>query len=145
MSMQRALERAVRSEGTDKKRWLSDAPKHISLGIEGENLAASYLLSRGYSIIDRNVRYKWGEIDIIALYNDEIVFAEVRTRHTNKVMPADTTVGPSKIAKLIRSAKTWAESRMYEGYYRIDLIAITVSEGEAPVIEHIKDITEAIK
>lgn len=145
MSMQRALERAVRSEGTDKKRRLSDAPKHISFGIEGENLAASYLLSHGYSIIDRNVRYKWGEIDIIALYNDEIVFAEVRTRHTNKVMPADTTVGPSKIAKLILSAKTWAESRMYEGYYRIDLIAITVSEGEAPVIEHIKDITEAIK
>ena len=145
MSMQRALERAVRSEGTDKKRRLSDAPKHISLGIEGENLAASYLLSHGYSIIDRNVRYKWGEIDIIALYNDEIVFAEVRTRHMNKVMPADTSVGPSKMAKLIRSAKTWAESRMYEGYYRIDLIAITVIEGKAPVIEHIKDITEAIK
>ena len=145
MNLDRALKRSVKHNDSSEPLSTSNHPQHISLGIGGENIAVSYLLSQGYSIIDRNVRFKCGEIDIIASDKDEIVFVEVRTRHVSVIMPSGMTVGPSKIAKLVRSARTWAESRMYEGFYRIDLVAITVSEGKTPVIEHIKDITEAIQ
>ena len=59
-------------------------------------------------------------------------------------MPPEFTVGPEKIKKLKRAARIWTESRRYTGFWRIDLIAITIREGSGPSIEHIKDITEGI-
>ena len=46
----------------------------------GENIAVSYLEKIGYKIIDRNFECRQGEIDIVALDNDIIVFIEVKTR-----------------------------------------------------------------
>ena len=54
------------------------------LGQIGEELAALYLERNGYKIIERNFRYKKYEIDIIAKYNKELVFIEVKTR-SNKI------------------------------------------------------------
>jgi putative endonuclease len=50
------------------------------LGTLGEELAATYLLSQGFSLLDRNVRTRRGEIDLIAFDGDVLVFAEVKTR-----------------------------------------------------------------
>ncbi len=46
----------------------------------GERLAKEYLLSQGYKILELNYRNKIGEIDIIALYKNILVFIEVKTR-----------------------------------------------------------------
>ena len=50
------------------------------IGNLGENIAAKYLESSGYHILDRNFRARQGELDIIAVDNDELVFVEVKTR-----------------------------------------------------------------
>ena len=49
-----------------------------------------------------------------------------------------------KIKKLKKAARIWTENRKYTGFWRIDLVAITLKEGSGPSIEHIKDITEGI-
>jgi len=148
MTLKRALEKSVNT-AKDEMRAIhkhidSACPAHLKLGAAGEHIAAEYLLSKGLRIIDRNVHYRRGEIDIIAQDGDEIVFAEVRTRSVGLIMPADRTVGPDKLKKLMLAARTWAEEKNYNGFWRIDLIAITINENKKTDIEHIKNITEGI-
>lgn len=148
MSLKRALEESLASfpdfkpvkDNSVKK----NIPEHLKRGIYGENLACEYLERKGYKIIDRNKRYRNGEIDIISQYDGDIVFVEVRTRKENPYMPADTTVGPEKTKRLMNAVNNWVTSNNYTGFYRIDLIAITVSENKSDSIEHIEGITEVM-
>jgi putative endonuclease len=153
MSLERALKRSLqernkvstqKSSGKDQSDPSKKLPLHLQTGKYGEEKAAEYLTQIGYRIIAKNVSCRHGEIDIIANDGDEIVFVEVRTRSFGWVMPPEFTVGPEKIKKLKRAARIWTESRKYIGFWRIDLIAITIKEGSGPSIEHIKDITEGI-
>lgn len=150
MTLERALQRSVEKtkyQHCNKKQTsISLQPSHLVLGNRGEEMAVEYLIANDYEIIDRNTRYSWGEIDIIAkdIESNDLVFVEVRTRSIGKLIPADKTVGPNKLKKLIRSSRSWTESREYSGFWRIDLVAITVNENQAAKIEHIKNITEGI-
>lgn len=54
-------------------------PRH-HLGRLGERLAAEHLERRGCSIVTRNHRTRFGEIDLIAVEGDTLVFVEVKTR-----------------------------------------------------------------
>ena len=50
----------------------------------GENIACEYLEKDGYQIITRNFNCFYGEIDIIAIKNSELIFIEVKTRCQNE-------------------------------------------------------------
>lgn len=154
MTLKRALELSMRRQEqlTDtgpvrpvKKYPEENKPGHLVLGAAGEEMAVEFLTAEGLKIIDRNVRYRWGEIDIVARDGDEIAFVEVRTRSVGRLLPPDRTVGPDKLRKLVKAARTWTEGKHYEGFWRIDLVAITLDRRSAPVIEHIRDITEGIQ
>lgn len=148
MTLARALERSIGKKTGDtsnKHTQQKNIPGlgHIALGEFGEELAAGFLIEKGYRIIQRNVFFRYGEIDIIARDGDEIVFVEVRTRTNGKLAPPETTVGPRKLRTLVRCAYAWVDSVRYIGFWRIDLVAITITNTENK-IEHIKTITEAI-
>lgn len=113
---------------------------HLEFGAEGEKLAASVLARRGWRILGRNVRVGNGELDIVAMDGDELVFVEVRTRSVGRVLPPDMTVGPRKIKKLLRAARRYVEKISYEGNWRIDVAAITEDCGERR-IELFSDVT----
>lgn len=151
MSFERALEESLNPIGFDEV--VSDTsdsainfsmPDHLKLGVIGENIAVSYLLKKGYRILDRNKHYRTGELDIIATDCDEVVFVEVRTRRNNPFLPADQTVGPDKLHKLTSAVSSWITEMQYDGFCRIDLIAITIYPNRENKIEHIKSITEAM-
>lgn len=150
MSLERALSQSVKKslraakQDASKEGSAEETAPHLKLGRLGENMAAEYLASCGYTILARNVSYKWGEIDLICQCGDEIVFVEVRTRSVGRLLPPEMTVGPNKLHKLTKSAKAWTESRQYSGFWRIDLLAITFSKDNSHKIEHIKNITEGI-
>lgn len=153
MSLERALKRSLqernkvstqKSSGKDQSDPSKKLPLHLQTGKYGEEKAAEYLTHIGYRIIAKNVSCRHGEIDIIADDGNEIVFVEVRTRSFGWLMPPECTVGPEKIKKLKKAASIWTENRKYTGFWRIDLVAITLKEGSGPSIEHIKDITEGI-
>lgn len=147
MTLERALLKAIsmRTDSKEKQKATKSLPEHLKLGVQGENSAAEYIISRGYTVLARNVNYRFGEIDIVARENDEIVFVEVRTRSVGYILPADRTVGPDKLKKLMRAANIWVENNQYSGFWRIDLIAITIDVHGNEHLEHIKDITEGIK
>ncbi len=118
-----------------------EAP-NAALGAAGEELAARYIADLGWRIVDRNVRIGHCEIDIVARDGEELVFVEVRTRRDNPVAAPEETVGPAKLEKLCRAASLWTQKMNYGGFWRVDLIAVTVSGSGEMKPEHIKSITE---
>ena len=76
-------------------------------GDRGEEAAAAALECRGYTILERQYRCRWGEIDLIARTAEGILcFVEVKTRSPRAIAPPREAVTPSKRRKL-RAAAAW--------------------------------------
>lgn len=146
----RALEKSVARENngarrmTERRQETAGRPAHLVFGDAAEETAARYLAGLGYEIRDRNVRVGHCEIDIIARDGDELVFAEVRARRANPVAAPEDTVGPVKLERLTRAAELWTQNENYLGFWRIDLVAVTLYDNGEMNIELIKNITEPL-
>lgn len=112
------------------------------LGESGERLAAAHLEARGYRIIGRNVRLSnSGEVDIIALDGDTLVFVEVRARRGEMGLAAQS-ITPRKAARMLRHAENY-EADEYESR-RIDLVVVEIDAGGRLVgVEHFADAVSA--
>ena len=76
-------------------------------GTRAEELAAKYLTSAGLKLVARNYRSRFGEIDLIMLDGETLVFIEVRYRASNKYGGALASVDAKKQAKLSKTATTY--------------------------------------
>ena len=100
-------------------------------GKKGEDLACRYLKEQGYRILDRNVRYKLGEIDIVAQIDDTICFVEVKARtRMDYGMPRDA-VNAREQQKLVRCAQLYL--KLHPGFAerfspRMDIVEILYRE-----------------
>jgi len=108
------------------------------LGRWGESLAARYLERKGYAIVERNARTPYGEIDLIVLDGDTVVFVEVKTRRSKRFGWPEEAVTLRKQEHLLAAAQSFLVSHPeLEGDWRFDVIAIRqVRPGEAPEITH---------
>lgn len=95
-------------------------------GVNKETQAVNYLESLGYTIITRNYRIKGGEIDIICLDSEYIVFVEVRSGKHNPHFPIEETINTRKRERIIYTAESYM-SRFLEEMMpmRFDVITIT--------------------
>ena len=98
----------------------------LNTGKFGEDAAAEYLVLNGYVIIDRNLRFRVGELDIVALDTDGCtVFVEVKTRKNADYGYASEFVDRNKQKRLIRAAELYSGRDIYmrfdiiEVYYRL--------------------------
>ena len=99
------------------------------LGQRGEDLAAAHLQERGYAVRERNWRCTAGEIDIVAVDGDCLVFVEVRTRRGQEYGTPEESVTPAKQAKLVVVAQTYLQRRSWDGDWRIDVVAVEMTSG----------------
>ena len=107
-----------------------------NLGIWGENKAVVFLIQNGYTILDRNARTSYGEIDIVARKTGITVFVEVKTRSTQTYgLPEDSITAPKR-EKLIQSAAAYLQSHPeLDGGWQIDVIAIqNIQPGPLQII-----------
>ncbi|NTU53771.1 MAG: YraN family protein [Chlorobiaceae bacterium] len=74
------------------------------LGSEGEKIAARYLVTQGFRIVECNYRFHRNEIDIIAYDGDELCFIEVKTRASLETGHPAESVTPRKIREIVRAA-----------------------------------------
>ena len=98
----------------------------LRLGERGEALAWNFLSKEGYSILEKNYRTRFGEIDVIARKKDVLVFLEVKTRRDHAFgLPAES-VDWRKQQKLIRVAEAYLQAKGLENRSaRFDILSIT--------------------
>jgi putative endonuclease len=105
----------------------------------GERFAEKFLVQKGYKIIERNFYCKVGEIDIIALDKDTLVFVEVKTRWSRKFGRPEEAVDGRKLAKIARSGEYFAlENDRLPKKRRIDVVAVEVIGGKVKSAKLIK-------
>lgn len=116
-----------------------------ALGAAGEDLAAAYLEARGYRILERNYRRRWGEADVIAVDADGThVIVEVRSRSDRRyAVEAAQSVGPRKQRQLRRLAHGLLAEQETEIDIRVDVMIIAPDHsGRLTVVAHIQDAIE---
>ena len=113
------------------------------LGDRGERAAAKYLKQQGYRLLARQSRSRIGEIDLIALDGDTIVFVEVKTRSSHAAGHPTEAVTVVKQRQLTRTALAWLKRRkLLDARARFDVVAITWQETGPPLIEHYQNAFE---
>lgn len=106
-------------------------------GDRGERTAAVFLRKKGYRILARQSRSFIGEIDLIAMDGERIVFVEVKTRASHVAGHPSEAVTPAKQRQLTRAALVWLKRRrLLDRPCRFDVVAITWAEGTTPKIDH---------
>jgi putative endonuclease len=121
---------------------VSDDLRH-RLGAAGERLAAEHLQRRGFAILERNYRTRWGELDIVAFDGRTLAFCEVKTRRAGgRTGGALEAVGPRKQAKVRKMAGSWLAERRERpraDRLRLDAIGVTVdAAGRLVRLEHLE-------
>jgi putative endonuclease len=111
----------------------------------GEDKAISLLISKGYKILKRNYFSAYGEIDIIGLFNDTVVFCEVKTRTTlsSDFDIALRAVSKNKQNKMKKTAQIFlSKNPIYENFFTsFDVIAILINP--ATKLTNIYHLSEA--
>ena len=113
---------------------MSDDRRQI-LGELGETLACDELRRRGYAILERRYRTRYGEIDIVARHGDVLVFVEVKARMGEAFGSGAEAVTAYKQRRVAQMAADFlVRRRLHDRPCRFDVVSIAVGEG-APHIE----------
>ncbi|MEK7077910.1 MAG: YraN family protein [Patescibacteria group bacterium] len=141
---------------------------HIEIGKIGENIACSFLEKRGYKVIERNFKRKWGEIDIVCskkesvinllsstwnnvmggiknvlrgTSNKKLVFVEVKTLKNNQFLKPEDNLTANKQRKLIRTCQLYISEKNIDPdiEWRIDAVLITLDTiRKKAKVKHLK-------
>ncbi len=110
------------------------------IGRKGEKLARRFLKRKGYRILAKNYTCAAGELDLIALDSQTIVFVEVKSRHDETHADPEDTVTVAKRRKLHQVARYWLAGRRADSYTcRFDVVAVTLCESGKAQIRHTTD------
>jgi len=103
----------------------------------GESIAATFLVKRGFSVIQRNYSKKVGEIDIICKKGETVYFVEVKTlvkasvsRETGDSFRPEDNIHPGKIKRMERAIQTYIGETDYEGEWEIIAVAVELNKEE---------------
>jgi putative endonuclease len=97
-------------------------------GRQAEEIAADYLAARGYSIIARNFECRIGEIDIIARNDGDLVFVEVRSRHSLFGPDPAYSVNRHKQRKILKTAQYYLVRHFrQEPPVRFDVVLVNMT------------------
>lgn len=109
----------------------------ISKGCSGEQLVCDKLVQNNYRILERNIRHKFGEIDIVAEKEDTVCFVEVRTRDNARLGHPLETISPTKQKRVRRAAEAYLmHKRISNRAIRFDVAYILWSTMEFGYVEN---------
>jgi putative endonuclease len=111
-----------------------------NLGILGENLACAALRHRGYAVLARRYRTRFGEIDIVARDGETVVFVEVKARRTSRLGAAAESIPFWKRRRIAAMALDYlAGTGGVHRRCRFDVVAIDEAGEKNPRVRIIED------
>ncbi|SDR76003.1 putative endonuclease [Gillisia sp. Hel1_33_143] len=111
---------------------------HNDLGKKGEQLAAEFLISKGYKIVARNFRFQKAEVDIIARKNNILAIIEVKTRSSSNFGDPQEFVKARQIQHLVKAVDHFVSEHQLDVDVRFDIIAI-IKNSKQTKIEHLEN------
>ena len=104
------------------------------VGKHGETLARRHLEAVGYSILETNYRTASGELDLVAVKDETLVFVEVRTRSGAGFGLPQESVTHDKRSRLVAASQEYLQANQAEEReWRIDVVALEVDTRGRPV------------
>ncbi len=107
-------------------------PDRRNLGRAGEELALGFLSAQGWRLLARGVHSRYGELDLVGLEGEELVFVEVKTRASLRCGTPEEAWTGEKRRRLWKTAACYLSGRP-PTRVRFDLVAVRVREGEIGV------------
>lgn len=93
-------------------------------GHQAEDEAASWLMNRGYKIIERNVFTPGGELDLVAFEGETLCFIEVKARRSDEFGEAIEAVHVNKQRRIVKCAQYWLLDNPWDGECRFDVVGM---------------------
>lgn len=116
----------------------SVADERRSIGQAAEDAAAVWLARAGFAVLERNVRFREGEIDLVCRDGDAIVFVEVKCRRPHWGEGPGDAVSWDKRRRLVGLAQHYLKARrLTSARCRFDVVAVTVGRDGALAIRHL--------
>ena len=110
----------------------------IKTGTDGEDLAAAFLIEKGFKVLERNYRFKKSEIDLIVSRGNWLIFVEVKTRTSTAFGFPEEFVDYNKKLKILEGALEYMYVKDWQGNVRYDIVAVNIY-GDKHEIRHIED------
>ncbi len=109
----------------------------------GEDLAVAFLKKKGFKIIERNFRIRGGEIDIIAIHEDTLIFIEVKTRSSHEFGSPLEAIGYWKLKALVKTAQFYKVNHpKLPDAMRIDAVSVMLDrDNKMTNIELVRNIS----
>lgn len=112
-------------------------------GAWAEEEAAKYLVQQGFTILDRHVTSRFGELDLIAKDGDTVVAVEVRAKRSATFGTAIESLTNKKVTSIQSALYEYLEKHKFQNPIRIDVITFDPdSEGKIRM-EHVRGVEEA--
>jgi putative endonuclease len=100
-----------------------------ALGKKGEDLALQYLRKKGFTLLERNWRFRHKEVDIIAADGRDLVFVEVKTRSNEWFGTPEEAVDDKKQRYLMDAAEAYIRANNIDTNIRFDVVSIILKPG----------------
>ena len=110
----------------------------MTTGAKGEQMAADYLIRSGYDIVARNVRSRWGEVDIIASRGEDLAFVEVKSWSTLDKENLAQSIGAVKQRRIRSTAQSFLARRPELRERRIRFDVIFIPGGGDAGVDHME-------
>lgn len=119
------------------------AMSRAELGAFGEQLAVDHLTALGLTVLERNWRCRYGELDVVVadLERRALVFVEVKTRTSDAYGGVEEAVTRDKLRRLRRLAGVWLSGQRESwAHVRIDVIGVRICRGRDPELMHLEGV-----
>lgn len=110
----------------------------IKKGREGEEMAARFLIDKGFEIVERNYRHKRSEIDLIVKKDNWLIFVEVKLRSSDAYGYPEDFVDYKKAKNIVDGAEQYTYDKNWQGNVRYDIVSIRLQRDRTEIIQ-IKD------
>lgn len=114
---------------------------HLDIGKAGEKLAEEYLVNNGYTVVQRNWRYGYYELDLVVIKNDLLHFIEVKYRSSNFGGNPEVAVNKKKLRDLYKAIEQYLHLHPQYNDFRLDIISITQLPNQPVEYFLIEDVT----